>query len=383
MGRIGQRLRSAREGLGLSVRDISDQIRVRVVLLESLEAGRRDELPADVFVRGFVKSYARAVSIDVDEMKADLEKAFGAPLTTAVAPAASVTPESRIQSIPTLKANKPHPYTVQNQLRGRIAFAVILAVIVAVIAVTQYMGSETESVKVAPTPKPAQTQASGGGIEPLPADVVPPPAAAPAEEGALGEGAADAAASPDKAAPGTAVSGTATDKPADTAAAGSPAAPSAASAQPAGQMAGQTAGQAPAAEKKPEAEANTPSAASAVNATAPVAAPVPPPARTEAPKKPEEPKKNDLKPRAPVVAGFGARSVSVKAKGESWIIIYQDHKVIYNRLMRAGEELEYRFEGAAELTAGNPAEVEVTVDGQPAPAFRKRSSPSRIKLQTP
>ena len=34
----------------------------------SLEQGRWTDLPADVFVRGFVRSYARCVALDEDEM---------------------------------------------------------------------------------------------------------------------------------------------------------------------------------------------------------------------------------------------------------------------------------------------------------------------------
>jgi len=365
IGRIGQRLKAAREAMGLTVRDISDQIRVRVALLESLEEGRRDELPADVFVRGFVKSYARAVGIEAEGLKGDLEKAFGPPVAATVQTAAGA-PEPRIPAIPALKANKPHPYTVQNQLRGRIAFAAILLVIVGVIGVTQYMGPETEPVTVAAPPKPAEKKAESSGVEPLPADIAPPAAAAPEqqEEGALGEGAAASAAEPAASKTDTPPSG---EKPAEAATAST----TAGTDNPAAPAASATAAAAPV---KPAVPVGT--QASAPAPAAPVAA------QAEPPKKPDEPKK-ELRARPPVVAGFGARSIKVKSQGESWIIIYQDKKVIYDRLMRAGEDLEYRFEGTAELTAGNPSVVEVTVDGQPAPPFRKRSSPSRIRLPAP
>jgi cytoskeletal protein RodZ len=306
-------------------------------------------------VRGFVKSYARAVGIDAEDLKIDLEKAFGPPVVAAVSSSVGEG-EPRIPAIPALRANKPHPYTVQNQLRGRIAFAAILLVIVGVIVLTQYSGPDSMPVAATP-PKPAAKKAETPEVEQLPADIAPPAAATePAEEGALGEGVASASGEP----------------PADrngSSGVGKPEAPVPAVPAP----------EKPAVSSTSSAPVSVPGAGS-VSVEAPrSAAPV---SAVETTKKPEEPQKN-LKPRPPVVAGFGARSVKVKSVGESWIIIYQDKKVVYDRLMRAGENLEYRFEGDAELTAGNPSMVEVTVDGQPAPPFRKKSSPSRIRLPAP
>lgn len=61
---FGVTLRRAREQRGLSMRDIAQKTRISVRWLEALEEARLDGLPAEVFVSGYLRSYARAVGLD-------------------------------------------------------------------------------------------------------------------------------------------------------------------------------------------------------------------------------------------------------------------------------------------------------------------------------
>jgi cytoskeletal protein RodZ len=67
MESVGQFLRRQREARGMSLEEIARATRVPLASMERLEAGQFDELPGEVFVRGFLKSYARAVEIPIDE----------------------------------------------------------------------------------------------------------------------------------------------------------------------------------------------------------------------------------------------------------------------------------------------------------------------------
>ncbi len=60
-------LRKHRESAKLSLDDIARVTRIPERSLERLECGRFEELPADVFVRGFLRSYANCVGIDPDD----------------------------------------------------------------------------------------------------------------------------------------------------------------------------------------------------------------------------------------------------------------------------------------------------------------------------
>jgi cytoskeletal protein RodZ len=70
MESIGQYLRRHREERAMSVEEVSRATRIPVNNLERLENDHFDDLPGEVFVRGFLKAYARAVSISVDDVLA-------------------------------------------------------------------------------------------------------------------------------------------------------------------------------------------------------------------------------------------------------------------------------------------------------------------------
>ena len=64
---FGIRLKEKREAKDLSVADVARITKIPRRSLELLEAGSFDRLPAEVFVRGFLKSYCRCVGLDTDE----------------------------------------------------------------------------------------------------------------------------------------------------------------------------------------------------------------------------------------------------------------------------------------------------------------------------
>ena len=70
MESIGKYLRKRREGRAMSVEEIARATRIPIPSLERLESDRFDDLPGEVFVRGFLRSYARAVGLPVDDVMA-------------------------------------------------------------------------------------------------------------------------------------------------------------------------------------------------------------------------------------------------------------------------------------------------------------------------
>lgn len=70
MATVGQYLRELREQRKMSVEEVSRATRVPMASVERIETDRFDELPGEVFVRGFLKSYARALSVPTDDVLA-------------------------------------------------------------------------------------------------------------------------------------------------------------------------------------------------------------------------------------------------------------------------------------------------------------------------
>ncbi len=65
---VGDRLRNAREDLGLELRQVSDTLRIRYAHLHALENGNLSELPGQTYAVGFVRTYADYLGLDSVEM---------------------------------------------------------------------------------------------------------------------------------------------------------------------------------------------------------------------------------------------------------------------------------------------------------------------------
>ncbi len=63
-------MRRHRETRSMSIEEISRATRVPMSSVERIETDRFDELPGEVFVRGFLKSYALSVGLQPDEVLA-------------------------------------------------------------------------------------------------------------------------------------------------------------------------------------------------------------------------------------------------------------------------------------------------------------------------
>ena len=73
----GDRLRAAREGLGLSLDDVATTTRIPTRHLTSLETGDFTKLPAPTYSIGFAKSYAGTVGLDRNEIGEQLRAELG------------------------------------------------------------------------------------------------------------------------------------------------------------------------------------------------------------------------------------------------------------------------------------------------------------------
>ena len=65
---VGARLRRERESLGMSLEEVARATRIPAQSLERIESDRFDDLPGEVFVRGFLKAYAQAIELVPDDV---------------------------------------------------------------------------------------------------------------------------------------------------------------------------------------------------------------------------------------------------------------------------------------------------------------------------
>jgi cytoskeleton protein RodZ len=148
----GKRLAQARQAQNLTPADVARQLKLSVWQVEALEAGEYRQLPGPIFVRGFIRNYARLLKLDPNEI-----------LRTAV--------DSLPQSARWPETPPPHDIPFP-PARGRgprwPMLAAAAAIIVGGLAVFEFYWNEpeattTQTVAVIPAPVAPQT---GAGTAP-------------------------------------------------------------------------------------------------------------------------------------------------------------------------------------------------------------------------
>lgn len=165
---FGARLKAGREARNLKTSDVAAKLKLTARQIEAIEQEEFDHLPSEIFVRGFVKNYARLVGLDPDSLIAPVD-AQAAVSETITAPNAGLNVGSN-----GLRLWLVYP------LIGLIAFVILVA------GMYYWLRQGEDTLLTAPPEaqsanEPAQT---GESLHP-PALVTPPEALGPSTENAV------------------------------------------------------------------------------------------------------------------------------------------------------------------------------------------------------
>ena len=135
----GELLRIAREKAGQSAADIADKLKIPESYISAIEDSAFDRIPAElVFVRGYIRRYARLVSLSCDELVAIFDRYTG---------------DSR-EYIPALKEGRP--VEVRRQVSPVVSWGGTMATILLVGAVSYYgwnSGQKSEALEAELVPE--------------------------------------------------------------------------------------------------------------------------------------------------------------------------------------------------------------------------------------
>ena len=76
---LGSSLAAARLALGLELRDVERDTRIRARYLAALEEEEFDALPGEAYAAGFLRTYAGYLELDADVYVEELRRRRGAP----------------------------------------------------------------------------------------------------------------------------------------------------------------------------------------------------------------------------------------------------------------------------------------------------------------
>jgi cytoskeletal protein RodZ len=128
MESIGAYLQREREIRQMSLEELVQTTRVPLKMLQHIESDRFDDLPGDVFARGFVRSYARALGLDGREVLSKFDRMRKIDLTAPPPPLASIEP------------------TEHGGKRFGIAIALVILVILFTLALSIILNARRRSV---------------------------------------------------------------------------------------------------------------------------------------------------------------------------------------------------------------------------------------------
>lgn len=163
---IGKLLASARQAKGMTTAEVADKLKLTARQIEAMEAEEFDKLPAAVFVRGFIRNYARLVGLDADRLLAALGDFQGATQTI-TAPSEGVAINS-----------SPLKRWLIYLVGGFSLFLLLVALLYQWLSQGEQTLVVEETTPVAPTPAPAPAQPVPTATAPM--APVPSPEVAPA-----------------------------------------------------------------------------------------------------------------------------------------------------------------------------------------------------------
>lgn len=158
---FGARLKREREMRGVSLDEIARNTKISTRLLAAIEADDFSVLPGGVFNRGFIRSYARCLGLNEDDVVNDYLQAIGGPSPSE--PADAPTPAVPIAQVAP-PASHISPIVVVSILGGFLALAALAFLI------KSYRGESPVPVEPPAQTSAAQTQPAR---TPTPVETVP------------------------------------------------------------------------------------------------------------------------------------------------------------------------------------------------------------------
>lgn len=146
--RLGEWLRNARQRKGLTFTEIERTTRINRHYLEAIESEHFDVLPAPVYARGFLRSYARALGLDPDEavalMPADLPRPPGLDPLPGLRRAGNDAPALPLPALPSI------PFATRGWAIVSGAIVLLVALIWIIPAVADRGGEEVGGATAPP-----------------------------------------------------------------------------------------------------------------------------------------------------------------------------------------------------------------------------------------
>ena len=160
----GDTLRKERERQKLTIQDIEEGTSIRAVYIEALEKGDYENLPGEVYAKGFVKNYANFLNLDAEKLSKEFSAEISPPTVVevedvSVAEEKIISESSRTEKLKITELKEPNVKVNRKSSASSGGSMIIAAVIlIALFAGGAWYYLKNSSENVAKVNPPQQTE---------------------------------------------------------------------------------------------------------------------------------------------------------------------------------------------------------------------------------
>ena len=150
MKEIGEKLREAREAMGITIEEAATDLKIRASQIENIEDGDKDSFKDVFYLKMFIKNYSKYLGLDYDKMVEEFnEYLFDFTSKISIDDIKKAEKEQRKKEKILKTVKIASPYTVEKQQHQVPRFLIImgiilLAVIIVYIAVLLFTKQDDE-----------------------------------------------------------------------------------------------------------------------------------------------------------------------------------------------------------------------------------------------
>lgn len=152
MKEIGEKLREARESMGITIEEAASDLKLRVSQIENIEEGNKDAFKDIFYLKMFIKNYSKYLGLDYDEMVEEFNEYlfdFTSKISIEDIKKAEKEQRKKEKKLKTIKIASP--YTVEKSQqrtvpRFLIIFGIVLLIIIIVYVIILLLTKDEEEV---------------------------------------------------------------------------------------------------------------------------------------------------------------------------------------------------------------------------------------------
>lgn len=141
MKEIGEKLKNARESMGITIEEASNDLKIRPSQLESIEEGNKDAFKDIYYLKMFIKNYSKYLGLDYDEMIEEFnEYLFDFTSKISIDDIKKAEKEQRKKQKKLKTVKIASPYTMEKQQQKSVPrFLIIAGIVIAVIIIAYFI----------------------------------------------------------------------------------------------------------------------------------------------------------------------------------------------------------------------------------------------------